>query len=133
MSGRDDRSLEEVGKESDFPAGEMRLVKVGQLEIGVYNVHGELYAVRNYCPHRGAPICRGTVGGTMLPSRCGELIYGLEGKVLKCPWHRWEFNLTTGETVLGVDRRRLVRYPVSRIGDRVQVTVPRRLAHPDSV
>ena len=32
---------------------------VGGREIGVFNLGGTFYALRNICPHRGAPLCRG--------------------------------------------------------------------------
>ncbi len=116
-----------VGWAEDFPQGCARLVTVGQLEVGVFNVEGELHAYRNYCPHRAAPVCLGRVGGTMLPSDRGEFLVCNEGRVLMCPWHRWEFDLTTGRTVFGLDRRRLIRYAVACEGGEVFVSVPSRL------
>ena len=116
-----------IGTLDDFPAGSAKLVSVGSLEIGVFNVEGDLHAYRNYCPHRSAPVCLGPVGSTMLPSKRGEFIMVAEGRVLMCPWHRWEFDLTTGRTVFDTDRRRLIRYTVTREGDDVFVSVPARL------
>jgi 3-phenylpropionate/trans-cinnamate dioxygenase ferredoxin subunit len=86
-----------VCSEAELPAGARRVVSVGGRSIGVFNVGGALYAVRNACPHQGARLCEGTVGGTMLPSDPCEYRYGLEGRVLRCPWHGWEFDLETGE------------------------------------
>ena len=37
--------------------------------IGVFNVQGQYYALRNQCPHQGAPLCRGKVSAT--PKRAG--------------------------------------------------------------
>ncbi len=118
-----------VGRAEDFPPGCAKLVTVGRLEVGVFNVDGELHAYRNYCPHRAAPVCLGRVGGTMLPADRGEFIIVDQGKVLMCPWHRWEFDLTTGRTVFELDRRRLIRYSVVREGDEVFVSVPARLVN----
>jgi nitrite reductase (NADH) small subunit len=101
-----------VGHIEDIPDDEALIVTVSGRSIGVFNVDGRVYAVRNVCPHKQAPLARGTVGGTMLPSRPGELDYGLEGKVLKCPWHGWEFDLETGECLFGVSGRRVKTYPV---------------------
>ena len=118
-----------VGRAGDFPPGSAKLVTVGQLEIGIFNVDGELHAYRNYCPHRMAPVCLGPVGGSMLPSKRGEFLVCAEGRVLMCPWHRWEFDLTTGRTMFELDRRRLIRYALALEGDEVFVNVPARLVN----
>ena len=31
--------------------------------VGVYNVNGTFYAIANYCPHEGGPLCSGRVRG----------------------------------------------------------------------
>jgi len=94
--------------------------RVGGREVGVVRdpVSGKLHGIRNRCPHHGGPLCLGTVeervGGP--PGR-----YALEGRrVLRCPWHGWEFDLETGR---GVDEPglRAAVYPVRVEGDRVQV------------
>jgi hypothetical protein len=52
--------------------------------------------------------------GTMVPSpTLGTYEWGMEGRVLRCPWHRWEFDLVTGRTLFGIDKRRLIQYRVS--------------------
>lgn len=90
--------------------------------IGVFNVDGHLFALRNTCPHQGAQLCLGTVRGTMLPSDPYEYRYGRDGRVLRCPWHGWEFDLETGEKLFDVtERARVKTYEVSVEGDRVVV------------
>ena len=49
---------------SELPPGERRIVEVEGRSIGVFNVGGTYYALRNACPHQGAPLCRGSVQGT---------------------------------------------------------------------
>ena len=110
-----------VGHLSEIPGREALIVDVNGRSIGVFNVDGRLYAVRNVCPHKQAPLCRGTVEGTMLPSKPGELEYGYEDRVLKCPWHGWEFDLETGECLFGVSGRRAKTYPVEFRDDQVYV------------
>ena len=110
-----------VGHVSEIPDREALIVSVGGRSIGVFNVWGKFYAVRNACPHKQAPLCRGTVEGTMLPSKLGELEYGYEDRVLKCPWHGWEFDLETGECLFGVSARRAKTYPVEVRDDQVYV------------
>jgi nitrite reductase (NADH) small subunit len=111
-----------VCREVDLPPGAVREIQLGGRAIGVLNIDGELFAIRNSCPHQGAPLCRGTVAGTMLASRPQEWIYGMEGQVLRCPWHGWEFDLATGRSLVDPERRRVRTYDVEVIdGDIVLV------------
>jgi nitrite reductase (NADH) small subunit len=88
-----------------------QIVTVKGMEIGVFLVDGEYRAYRSVCPHAGAPVCEGTVGGTNLPSSVYEYEYGQEEQILCCPWHGWEFDLKTGENLVN-PRTRLRSYPV---------------------
>jgi nitrite reductase/ring-hydroxylating ferredoxin subunit len=51
--------------------------------IALFNVDGTYYAVDNTCVHRGGPLGEGE----------------LEGDVVTCPWHAWQFNVKTGISV----------------------------------
>jgi nitrite reductase/ring-hydroxylating ferredoxin subunit len=103
-----------LGPVSDFPVGDCRILQVGRRSVGVYHVKdGEFFAVRNSCPHHGAPICLGRLGGTMVPSSAGEYRFGLPDRVLHCPWHGWEFDIATGKALFDTDKARLITYPVS--------------------
>lgn len=89
-----------VGRIEDFPVGMFKIVEVKGREIGVYRAtDGRWFAARNLCPHRGAPLCRGRVGVTMLPSEPGEFVVGLDQEVVRCPWHAMEFSLVTGKSL----------------------------------
>ena len=111
-----------VGTVEDFPAGEFQVMDVDGKEIGlVRQADGTFHAVLNYCPHRGAPICRGFVSGTMLPSNPGELVYGREDQILRCPWHGFEFELETGKSAYTGSRIKLRKFPVEVRDDAVFV------------
>jgi nitrite reductase (NADH) small subunit len=114
-----------VGEVGDFEPGRFRIYDVDGNEIGVVRTGDGFYAVRNACPHQTAPICLGKVGGTWLPSRPGEYVYGLDGRVLRCPWHSWEFDLTDGSAVGGITTKKLTTYPVELDGDSVYVLAGR--------
>jgi nitrite reductase/ring-hydroxylating ferredoxin subunit len=108
----------------DFPLGASRIVEVEGRQIGVFNSGGQFYAINNACPHALAPICLGRLTGTMLPSAPGEdYVWGMDGLVLRCIWHGWEFDIRTGETVMGTDRRRLLTFPVEVEDGHVWVTI----------
>ncbi|MCI0637271.1 MAG: Rieske (2Fe-2S) protein [Actinobacteria bacterium] len=99
MSG--DRTSFPVCRADELAAGARRIVSAGGVEVGVFNLGDRLVAYRNHCPHQGAPVCQGRVGGTTLPSAPGEYVFGLRGRVLHCPWHGWEFDLETGNALFG--------------------------------
>jgi nitrite reductase/ring-hydroxylating ferredoxin subunit len=85
-----------VGLVEDYPLGQIRIHEAGERSIGVVRTDERFYAVLNVCPHELAPVCEGTLSGTMLPCVAGEVRYGLEGRILRCPWHGYEFDLGNG-------------------------------------
>jgi 3-phenylpropionate/trans-cinnamate dioxygenase ferredoxin subunit len=95
------------------------IVRVGGREIGVLAAPGgRLLAVRNRCPHHGAPLCLGAVmeRTTGTPGR-----YAASDRlVLRCPWHGWEFDVADGRCVDEPAMRAAV-YPVRVAGDRVLI------------
>lgn len=113
-----------VGKVADFPVGKFTIVNVDGREIGITQLkNGEFRAVRNHCPHKGAPVCKGMVTGTSLPSGVGELCYGRDGEILVCPWHGYEFDLLTGVEIYKDAPTRLLMYPAMVKDDSVVVTL----------
>ncbi len=102
--------VESIKEWGDHPC---RIVTVRGRQIGVLRVEGEFFALRNTCPHRGAPLCEGTVSGTFLPSRPHDYVYGMENRVLRCPWHGWEFDLRSGRSLFQPDEVRVKTYRVS--------------------
>ena len=101
-----------VAKISDITEDGPTIVTVRAMQIGIFRVSGELVAWRNVCPHMGAPVCRGTVSGTRLPSDVYCYEYGRDGEILQCPWHGWEFDLVTGKHLAAGSDARLRGYPV---------------------
>ena len=111
-------SLDEV------PPGEMKLLPIGKFGVGLFNVDGELHAITNYCAHEGAPLCLGYRVGTNEPDdeATGKLRRVREGEILRCPWHRWEFDLRTGK-LLSDPRRGIRIYEVDVVDGEVFVAV----------
>jgi nitrite reductase/ring-hydroxylating ferredoxin subunit len=113
-----------VGKTTDFPVGKFTIIDIDGREIGITQLkNGEFRAVRNLCPHKGAPVCKGSVGGTQLPSGVGELIYGRDGEILACPWHGYEFDLNTGIELYQDKPSKLLMYPAAVENGNVVVTL----------
>ncbi|MBI3957177.1 MAG: Rieske (2Fe-2S) protein [Chloroflexi bacterium] len=98
---------------SELPPGERKIVEAGKRTIGVFNIRGDFFAIRNQCPHQNAPLCRGIVTGTTLPSQPGEYIWTKDGEIIRCPWHGWEFDITTGRSVFNPHKMRVKSYEVT--------------------
>ena len=73
-----------VADAANIPNGERLIVQVGDRSIGVFHHGGKWYALRNYCLHRGGPVATGS----------------LEGNTLTCPWHGYQYDVTTGKFLL---------------------------------
>jgi len=100
-----------VGRVADLPPGSQRLVRAGRWGVGVFNVNGKYYAFNNHCPHAGGPLCLGEITGTTENVDPHQVIWVRQGEIVRCPWHAWEFDITTGRTI--TEPTRTVRtYPV---------------------
>jgi nitrite reductase (NADH) small subunit len=106
---------------AELPPGGRKVVNVGRRELVVFDVRGKLYAIFNRCPHHQAPLDRGPVGGTNVPSEPGKLEYGMDGQVLRCPWHHYEFDLATGRCLADPERLRVRTYDVAAVGDEIVI------------
>lgn len=102
-----------VGRVGELPPGQRKIVEVEGQSIGVFNVNGTFYALKNRCPHQGGPLCLGSLKGTALPSSPGEYRWGREGEILRCPWHGWEFDVTNGRSLWHPQRCRVRAYEVT--------------------
>jgi nitrite reductase (NADH) small subunit len=118
-----------VGSAEDFVEGRFKVLTIGSREIGIMRLRdGTFRAVLNRCPHKGAPICKGQIGGTWPPSRPGELDFAHEGEVLVCPWHGFEYDLVNGEELYKDRPTRLRMYETSVEDGQVVVALPGRVA-----
>jgi nitrite reductase/ring-hydroxylating ferredoxin subunit len=97
----------EVADASEIPDGERKLLSIGGRSVGIFHHDGEWYAVRNYCLHRSGPIATGT----------------LDGDVLTCPWHGYQYNVKSGEFLLD-PAVKLETYPVEIRDGKVHVQLP---------
>ena len=112
-----------VGPVESFIEGKFVIVDVGRHSVGVIRLRsGELKAVRNVCPHKGAPVCRGIVGGTWPPSEPGELTFDRDSEILVCPWHGFEYDLKDGLELYKDRPTHLRFFPVSVRDGMVYVT-----------
>jgi len=100
-----------VAAVGEIPPGGRKVVVVERREIGVFNVDGELFALRHRCPHQGGPLCEGHLLRGVESSGPGDYRYGPD-LLVACPWHGWEFDLRTGRSWFDPARTRVRPYPV---------------------
>ena len=111
-----------VGPAEEIPPGQRRLVVPfrGRAGIGVFNVDGQLHALRNLCPHKSGPLCTGNVSGRIVadappsgrPLVVADYAVEREGEIIRCPWHLWEFEVATGRCLVD-PKVRVKTYPVA--------------------
>ena len=107
-----------VGPVDEIPPGTRRIVVPfrGRAGIGVFNVGGTYYALRNLCPHKAGPLCTGRGSGRVIadaPPTVADAGLDLvrEGEIIRCPWHLWEFDILTGKCLVD-PKVRVKLYPV---------------------
>ncbi len=96
---------------ADVPVGSRVVKQLGRVSVGIFNIQGQILAIRNLCPHAGAPVCEGPICGAVVSDGSYERHLAYDGQILKCPWHGWEFKLPEGVT-LTEPHERLRMYPV---------------------
>jgi 3-phenylpropionate/trans-cinnamate dioxygenase ferredoxin component len=68
---------------AELPPGERKLIEWEDLEIGVFNCGGQLYAIEDRCSHDDGPLAEGEFD----PETC----------TVECPRHGSLFDLRTGQ------------------------------------
>lgn len=96
--------FQRAAKQSEIPVGTVREVHLQGQTIALANVAGKFYALNNTCLHRGGPLGQGELSGT----------------VLTCPWHGWQYQVSTGQVTFNPEMR-VATYPVELRGDEVWV------------
>jgi nitrite reductase/ring-hydroxylating ferredoxin subunit len=125
MSGRSAaaRKLHAVAAVDDLKEARPAIVKAGGRELAIVKLRGQVYALRNVCPHQTQSYINGIahsrVAGTQ---NLGELQVFEDDPVLVCPWHGFEFKLKTGECVVD-PKLRVKAYPVEVRDGRVWVDI----------
>lgn len=103
-----------IGPVEDVRRDGCRVVEVDGRRVGVISVGDDFFAIADKCPHMGASICAGSLSGTFVPAGPHELVYGMEDRVIRCPWHGWEFDLESGRSLLEPKRVGLRTYRVTQ-------------------
>ena len=96
--------LVKVAKKGEIPDDTGKCVEVKGKEIALFKIDNKIYAIQHTCPHQGGPLAEG----------------GIEGKVVTCPWHGWQFDVTTGECTFNPAIKQET-YPVKEQGEDILV------------
>jgi len=80
-----------TAKTNEITPGTIREFQVEGKAVALANVGGKYYAINNTCLHRGGPLGQGV----------------MDGNIVTCPWHGWQYDVTTGKIgqnpTVGVD------------------------------
>lgn len=68
----------------DIPVGEARELAAGGRVVALFRTAEGFHAMDGVCPHAGGPLGQGS----------------LDGNIVTCPWHGWQFDVTTGRHCL---------------------------------
>ncbi len=91
----------------DIPVGTGKEIIVQGRVVAVFNVDGTPYALDGVCPHAGGPLGEGT----------------LTGCIVTCPWHGWQFDVTSGRHSLNPNLTHGT-CPVRISGEDIQILLP---------
>ena len=101
-----------VAAVQDLPAGSRKAVTVRGRPIVVFNLGGEYFGLLDRCPHQGANLSGGFLGGLLEGDGPGQVRCTRAGEIIRCPWHGWEFDIRTGQSWCDPDRVRTRTYKV---------------------
>ena len=95
-----------VAKKSEIPSDTGKHVEVKGKEMALFKIGNKVCAIQHVCPHQGGPLAEG----------------GIEGSVVTCPWHGWQFDVTTGECTFNPSVKQEV-FTVKEEGDDIFVAI----------
>ena len=92
----------EVAKVGEIEPGRGKVFDLGGTPVAVFHTDGGYFAIHNTCPHAQGPLADGI----------------LDGSVVKCPWHGWRFDVTSGTCLVTPDAS-VATYRVKVDGDAI--------------
>lgn len=98
----------QIGALSDLPSGEQLYVDIGELELVIFNVAGEIFAIGDVCSHDDGPLGEGEI----------------EGYEVICPRHGARFDIRSGEATELPAVVDIPAYPVRITDGQIEVGVP---------
>ncbi len=93
-----------VASLAECPPGTAQEVLAADRMVALFNVEGEICALDGVCPHQGGPLGKGT----------------LQGCIVTCPWHGWQFDVKTGAHQISSSLQHAA-FPTKVDGDEIYV------------
>lgn len=91
---------------AECPPGASGEFVAGDRIVALFNVDGRFYALDGICPHQGGPLAKGK----------------LQGCIVTCPWHGFQFDVTTGQHQASASLRQ-PQFATKVAGDQVLVEI----------
>jgi len=82
-------TLIKIATTSEVPAGQGKVIEANGRTLALFNVGGQFHVIDNTCIHRGGPLGEGS----------------LAGSTVTCPWHGWEYDVTTGSCLTDTEAK----------------------------
>ncbi len=96
-----------VASVAEIPLGTGKELAAAGKVIALYNVDGVFHALDGVCPHAGGPLGQGQ----------------LQGNIVTCPWHGWQFDVISGQHCLNANLQHPA-YAVKVEGEEILVELP---------
>ena len=93
---------------SELGNGEKLYVEIGDMELVVFNIAGEVFAIGDVCSHDGAPLGEGEI----------------EELEVVCPRHGARFDIRSGKATELPAVEDIPAYPVRMINNQIEVGLP---------
>ena len=95
-----------AAKASDIPTGTIHEIQIAGKALALANFGGKYFAINTTCLHRGGPLGQGA----------------LQDKIVTCPWHGWEYDVTTGKLIQN-PAMSVACYPTETRGEEVFIDI----------
>jgi nitrite reductase/ring-hydroxylating ferredoxin subunit len=104
-----------VASTGEIAEGKSKAFQIGEHDVVVFKYQGSYYGLRRWCTHMGGDLSQGTI----------------EDKVVTCPRHGSQFDITTGKNLRGPKMGPIqlsstadeTTYPVKVEGNEIKVGV----------
>lgn len=97
--------------QEEFLPGQSRLVEVDELQVAVFNLGGDLFAMEDVCTHDGSPLLGCGLATDVL----------VQGDEIMCPRHGARFCIRTGEALSPPAYEPISMFPVRILDGIVQI------------
>ncbi len=95
-----------VANVADCPPGSCLELAVAGRIVAIFNVAGDFHALDGVCPHQGGPLGKGQ----------------LEGHVVTCPWHGWQFDVRNGQHQINAGLRQPL-FELRVVNEQIMISV----------